>query len=86
MRFSDIVRELDLTQGTAHGILKTLFDRAGWAANPSTKTFALGPALTLFAPASTSPARWPISPAPRFGDWSIPGMPASVLERAGDIW
>ncbi len=29
MRFSDIVRELDLTQATAHAILKTLSDR-GW--------------------------------------------------------
>ena len=30
LRFSDVVRELDLTQATAHAILKTLCDR-GWA-------------------------------------------------------
>ena len=29
MRFSDVVRELDLSQATAHAILKTLTDR-GW--------------------------------------------------------
>ncbi|MBZ4561135.1 helix-turn-helix domain-containing protein, partial [Mycobacterium avium] len=30
LRFSDVVRELGLTQATAHAILKTLCDR-GWA-------------------------------------------------------
>ncbi|HEY0226704.1 MAG TPA: helix-turn-helix domain-containing protein, partial [Mycobacterium sp.] len=47
LRFSDIVRELDLTQATVHAILKTLCDR-GWASrDPVTKTFALGPALAV---------------------------------------
>ena len=49
IRFSDVVRELDLSQGTAHGILKTLFDRGWVTRNPVTKAFTLGPALTLVA-------------------------------------
>lgn len=49
LRFSDVVRELDLTQATAHAILKTLCDR-GWASrDPVTKTFTLGPALAVVA-------------------------------------
>ena len=45
MRYVDIVRHLELNQGTAHTILKTLVDR-GWASrDPIDKTFTLGPAL-----------------------------------------
>ena len=48
-RFSDVARALDLTQGTTHAILKTLVDR-GWATrDAATKTFSLGPALSLVA-------------------------------------
>ena len=47
MRFSDIVRELDLTQATAHSILKTLSDRGWVTRDPMTKTFALGPAHVI---------------------------------------
>ena len=49
IRFSDVVRELDLSQGTAHAILKTLSDRGWVARDPATKAFTLGPALTLVA-------------------------------------
>src|SRR6201995_4260765 len=65
MRFSDVVRELDLTQATAHAILKTLCDR-GWASrDPVTKTFTLGPALAVVA-ARTDTAR-PLAHAARGG-------------------
>ena len=43
IRFSDVVRELDLSQGTAHAILKTLSDRGWVTRDPVTKAFALGP-------------------------------------------
>ena len=43
------MRELDLSQGTAHAILKTLSDRGWVTRDPVTKAFALGPALTLVA-------------------------------------
>ena len=49
MRFSDVVRELDLSQSTAHSILKTLSDRGWLRRDPVTKQFALGPAVTLMA-------------------------------------
>ena len=49
IRFSDVVRELDLSQGTAHAILKTLSDRGWVTRDPVTKAFTLGPALTLVA-------------------------------------
>jgi DNA-binding IclR family transcriptional regulator len=84
-RFSDIVRELDLTQATAHAILKTLCDR-GWASrDPAGKTFALGPALAVVA-ARTDTAR-PLTHAARAaalrlsGDFGYAG---SVVERFGD--
>lgn len=85
MRFSDVVRELDLSQATAHSILKTLSDRGWVQRDPVTKQFALGPALTLMA-AHLDTAR-PLSAMARdavrrLGDMT--GMPASVLERSGD--
>lgn len=85
LRFSDIVRELGLTQATAHAILKTLCDR-GWASrDPLAKTFALGPALAVVA-ARTDIAR-PLTHAARAaalrlsGDFGYAG---SVVERYGD--
>ena len=38
LRFSDVVRELELTQATAHAILKTLSDR-GWVSLTLKTTF-----------------------------------------------
>ncbi|WP_082929794.1 helix-turn-helix domain-containing protein [Mycobacterium sp. 1164966.3] len=85
LRFSDIARELNLTQATAHAILKTLCDR-GWASrDPLAKTFALGPALAVVA-ARTDIAR-PLTHAARAaalrlsGDFGYAG---SVVERFGD--
>ncbi len=85
MRFSDVVRELDLTQATAHAILKTLCDR-GWASrDPVAKTFTLGPALAVVA-ARTDTAR-PLAHAARSAALSIShevGYAGSVVERFGD--
>ncbi len=85
MRFSDVVRELDLSQATAHSILKTLSDRGWVRRDPMTKQFALGPALTVLA-AHLDTAR-PLAATARdsvrrLADMT--GMPASVLERSGD--
>jgi len=85
VRFSDVVRELDLTQATAHAILKTLCDR-GWASrDPVAKTFTLGPALAVVA-ARTDTAR-PLAHAARSAALSIShevGYAGSVVERFGD--
>ena len=85
LRFSDIVRELDLTQATAHAILKTLCDR-GWASrDPVGKTFTLGPALAVVA-ARTDIAR-PLAHAARAAALRLSrsvGYAGSVVERFGD--
>jgi DNA-binding IclR family transcriptional regulator len=84
MRFSDVVRDLDLSQATAHAILKTLADR-GWVnRDPVDKTFSLGPALALIA-ARLDGAR-PLAnlahdAARRLA--TAVDVPASVIERAG---
>ena len=82
LRFSDVVRELDLTQATAHAILKTLCDR-GWASrDPAAKTFTLGPALAVVA-ARTDTAR-PLAHAARgvaIRLSSEVGYAGSVVER-----
>ncbi len=84
-RFSDIVRELDLTQATVHAILKTLCDR-GWASrDPVAKTFTLGPAFALVA-ARTDTAR-PLTHAARAAALRLSrevGYAGSVVERFGD--
>ncbi len=85
LRFSDVVRELDLTQATAHAILKTLCDR-GWASrDPVAKTFTLGPALAVVA-ARTDTAR-PLAHAARDAALRLSrevGYAGSVVERFGD--
>src|SRR6202012_2943551 len=85
LRFSDIVRELNLTQATAHAILKTLCDR-GWASRaPVSKTFSPGPALAVVA-ARTDTAR-PLAHAARSAALRISrdiGYAGSVVERFGD--
>ena len=47
LRFSDVVRELGLTQATAHAILTTLSDRGWINRDPIDKTFSLGPAVIM---------------------------------------
>ncbi len=85
LRFSDIVRELGLTQATAHAILKTLCDR-GWASrDPVTKAFTPGPALAVVA-ARTDTAR-PLAHAARAAALRLSrevGYAGSVVERFGD--
>ena len=80
-----MVRELDLTQATAHAILKTLCDR-GWASrDPVAKTFALGPALAVVS-ARTDTGR-PLAHAARSAALRISkrvGYAGSVVERFGD--
>ncbi len=80
-----MVRDLDLTQATAHAILKTLCDR-GWASrDPVTKTFTLGPALAVVA-ARTDIAR-PLTHAARSAALRLSeevGYAGSVVERFGE--
>ena len=85
IRFSDVVRELDLSQGTAHAILKTLSDRGWVTRDPATKAFTLGPALTLIASGLDTDrplARIARAAVRRLADTTE--MAASVLERVGD--
>jgi DNA-binding IclR family transcriptional regulator len=85
LRFSDVVRELGLTQATAHAILTTLCDR-GWASrDPVDKTFSLGPALAVVAarmdtarPLAHTASTAALQLADEFG------YAASVVERFGD--
>lgn len=85
MRFSDIADELGQTQGTAHAILKTLSDR-GWVTRDSnTKSFELGPMLSLIA-ASLNTAR-PLAHVAREAARRLSrtlDMAVSVVEVAGD--
>jgi DNA-binding IclR family transcriptional regulator len=85
LRFSDVVRELGLTQATAHAILTTLCER-GWASrDPVDKTFSLGPALAVVA-ARTDIAR-PLAHAARTVALQLAqefGYAASVIERFSD--
>ena len=85
LRFSDVVRELDITQATAHAILKTLADRGWITRDPVTKAFGLGPALAVVA-ARTDSAR-PLAHAAHeaaVGLCAELGYAASVVERVDD--
>lgn len=85
MRFSDVVRELELSQATAHAILKTLTDRGWISRDPAAKTFSLGPALSLIA-GRLDTAR-PVTQLARDAARRLAttvDVPASVIERAGD--
>jgi DNA-binding IclR family transcriptional regulator len=80
-----VVRELGLTQATAHAILTTLCDR-GWASrDPVDKTFSLGPALAVVA-ARVDTAR-PLAHTARTAALQLAdelGYATSVVERVGD--
>ncbi|WKG06784.1 IclR family transcriptional regulator [Mycolicibacterium sp. HK-90] len=85
MRFSDVVGALDLTQATAHAILKTLCDRGWLIRDPVDKTFGLGPGLAVVA-ARTDAAR-PLAHAARIAAQELSqhlGYAASVVERVAD--
>lgn len=85
LRFSDVVSALDLTQATAHAILKTLCDRGWLIRDPVDKTFALGPGLAVVA-ARTEAVR-PLAHAARVAAQELSqqlGYAASVVERAAE--
>jgi DNA-binding IclR family transcriptional regulator len=85
LRFSDVVRELGLTQATAHAILTTLCDRGWLTRDPADKMFSLGPALSLVA--ESADAARPVAHAAREAAQQLSnelGYPASVVERVGD--
>lgn len=85
LRFSDVVSALDLTQATAHAILKTLCDRGWLIRDPADLTFALGPGLAVVA-ARTEAAR-PLAHAARIAAQELSqqlGYAASVVERVAD--
>jgi DNA-binding IclR family transcriptional regulator len=85
LRFSDVARELGLTQATAHAILTTLCDR-GWVnRDPIDKTFSLGPALAVVA-TRVQTAR-PLAHSARITALNLAGefgYATSVVERVGD--
>jgi DNA-binding IclR family transcriptional regulator len=85
LRFSDVARELDLTQATAHAILKTLWDRGWVSRDPADKTFSLGPALATVA--GRADVTRPLAHAARVAAIELSaelGYRASVLERHAD--
>jgi DNA-binding IclR family transcriptional regulator len=85
LRFSDVVREVELSQATAHAILKTLSDRGWVQRDPVSKTFSLGPALSLIG-ARLDSAR-PLARVARDAARRLAAaldVPASVIERADD--
>jgi DNA-binding IclR family transcriptional regulator len=85
LRFSDVVRELGLTQATAHAILTTLSDRGWIDRDPIDKTFSLGPALAVVA-TRVETAR-PLAHSARMIALNLAGefgYPTSVVERVGD--
>lgn len=85
LRFSDVVRELDLSQATAHSILKTLCDRGWITRDPVRKTFALG--LNLATIAERVNSIRPLAAIAREAIGRLAesvGVPASVVERTGD--
>lgn len=84
-RLSDLVRDLGLTQATAHAIMTTLCSR-GWAArDPVHRTFTLGPALKAAAAQATADSgrrQAAEGVVRRLADDL--GCPASVTERVGE--
>src|SRR4051794_17009511 len=84
-RFTDVVRELDLTQATAHAILGTLVERGWVSRDPSAKTFVLGDAATAFADSLIGAK--PLlqqARAAALGLVEETGYPSSIIVRTGD--
>lgn len=85
LRFSDVVRELGLTQATGHAILATLCDRGWVIRDPLDKTYSLGPALAALA--SRIETGRPLAHSARTAALKLAtefGYPTSVVERVGD--
>ena len=79
------MRELGLTQATAHAILTTLCDRGWLTRDPADKMFSLGPALSLVA--ERADVSRPMTQAAREAAQQLShelGYPGSVVERVGD--
>ncbi|GAQ57570.1 helix-turn-helix domain-containing protein [Streptomyces acidiscabies] len=84
LRYTDISRELGLSQATTHAILKTLCDR-GWASrDPVSKTFALGPGLAFIAEVVTMRPFARVAHAAAIDLAAEFGYAASVSEKVGD--
>nr|WP_286275873.1 helix-turn-helix domain-containing protein [Mycolicibacterium sp. TUM20985] len=85
LRFSDVARELHLTQATAHAILKTMSDRGWISRDPVDKTFALGPALAVVAHRADVTRSLAHTARAAAKELSAEfGFRASVLERHGE--
>jgi DNA-binding IclR family transcriptional regulator len=85
LRFSDVARELGLTQATAHAILATLCDRGWVSRDPVDRTYGLGPALAIVA-TRVETAR-PMSHTARTAALELAGefgYATSVVERVND--
>ena len=83
--FSAVVRELELSQATAHAILRTLDDRGWVRRDPVDKTFSLGPALAALAARARTTR--PLADSARTAAsalWTELGHATSVIERTGD--
>lgn len=84
-RFSDVAREVGLTQGTANAILNSLSDRGWLIRDPSTKVYRPGPALAAVAAATE--ATQPLTHTARQAAARLAAelrVPASVVERVKD--
>ncbi|CAJ1502920.1 helix-turn-helix domain-containing protein [[Mycobacterium] kokjensenii] len=84
-RFSDIVREVGLTQATGHAILMTLYERGWVTRDPADKTFAIGPALPAVAARCTGDRALADAAVSAMAQLcSTYGFPASVLQKFGN--
>ena len=85
MRFSAVVRHLELSQATAHAILNSLEDRGWVVRDPVSKEFTLGPGMAVIAfrlPTARPTVAVARDAIRRLADTT--GMAASVVERIGD--
>ncbi len=83
-RYSEIARELNLTQATTHAILATLSERGWVVRDPATKTYTLGPGL---APVAVAMGARPFAEAARAAATELAaefGFAASVIEKLSD--
>ncbi|MCV7109773.1 helix-turn-helix domain-containing protein [Mycolicibacterium setense] len=84
-RLSDLVRDLGLTQATAHAIMTSLCARRWAVRNPLDRSFTLGPAFKVAA-AQSGADRGLLTAAHTAVRYlaSDLGYPASVTERVGE--
>ncbi|BBZ05490.1 putative transcriptional regulator, IclR family protein [Mycolicibacterium chitae] len=85
VRFSDVARELKISQGTANAILNSLCERGWLVRDPQTKAYGLGPGLA--AVAATTATALPLTHAAKQAATELAndtGLAASVVELVGD--